>query len=169
MKKPTIEAPHPDVRIIKPDYALKQRIGISLRTVFTPERIRAAQAIFDQGKDQLLLECKNTIHTLRFLCQEHLDKPTAIPSKELARLAATVKGSAGMAGYPIATTMADEMLGFLSEIKAMDVAALRLTLVIADAINAVFNEGRTAKTDMLSEAVMKEVGENIRDYLAARA
>ena len=156
----------PDVRIVQPDFRLKRKIGTPLNIIFTPERILAAQKIFDQGKESLAAECMRHVHELRAMCHKE-NAVESVTLAEMIRLTLNVKGSSTMSGYPIASTMADRLHQFLSQVTALDKTVLAITVTLADAINAVFKERRTESSDALSQAVLKELDQNIRGYLGS--
>ena len=74
-----------------------------------------------------------------------------------------------MAGFPLVTTMADILMGFLSEINPyIDSRALYLAITLTDAMNAVFNEERRNSSDAISDAIISEVKHSIRDYMMGK-
>ncbi len=152
------------VEIIKPDFVLKRKIGTPLAYIFTPERVEAAQAIFDQGKERLADECLEHVELLRGLCSASV-APEAVPVSELTRLILNVKGASLMAGYPIAGQLATLLYGLLGKVKKMDRATIAMALTISDAIKAVFREKRMSSTDEVSRAVINEMGAQIEIYL----
>jgi hypothetical protein len=152
------------VEIIKPDFVLKRKIGTPLSYIFNPERVEAAQSIFDQGKERLAEECLEHVELLRKLCDAP-DAPEKIPLSELTRLILNVKGASLMAGYPIAGQLATLLYGLLAKIKQMDRTTITMALTISDAIKAVFREKRMSATDEVSRAVINEMGAQIEIYL----
>lgn len=167
--KPTIDSPFPDVRLVKPSNSLKARIGTPLAMIFTPEKIRSAQEVFDRGTTRLANECKQDVAELRKVCHSAIDDPDGMDLAEIIRLTSNIKGCGTMSGYPLVTTMADILMGFLSDIQPyLDPIALAISVTLADAINAVLIENRRSISDATSDAVITQVKQSIRDYMIGK-
>jgi hypothetical protein len=103
-----------DVRILPPDYSIKEKIGmdVNLSEIFTPDRIAQAQKAIDDTqaefvewayKDLVELE-----HTYRSIAEKPEDAPASRVEK-VRKIAFSLKCQAGTFGYPLGSEVAKSL------------------------------------------------------------
>jgi hypothetical protein len=160
--------PPDDVRFIPPDYRLKKKIGIELKYVFTPARMRAAQMVFDEGRHSLHLDCIAHVQRIRELVET---QPHDIRRNldEIMGLALNTRCTSEMAGFPIARDLAQILFMFSKTIIKLDKEAAAIIDNLCNSIHAVYAENRTSPSDQLSIMVTQQFENAIRHYFAHHA
>ncbi|MBI1275077.1 hypothetical protein GC177_03805 [bacterium] len=160
--------PDDDVRFIPPDYKLKKKIGIELKYIFTPARIRAAQMVFDEGRHSLHLDCVAHVQRIRDLVEKQ-PHDTQRNIDEIMGLALNTRCTSDMAGFPIARDLAQILFLFSKSIRKLDREACAIIDNLCSSIHAVYAENRTSPSDHLSIMVTQQFENAIRHYFSHHA
>lgn len=108
------------VRILPPDYSIKQKIGmhVNLSEIFTPERIAAAQKAIDDTQAEFVDWAHKDLVELEHTYRAIAADPAAAPASRMdkvRKIAFSLKCQSGTFGYPLGSEVARSLYKYTSE------------------------------------------------------
>lgn len=121
-KNPKPEAKQDDesVRILPPDYSLKEKIGknVSLKDIFTPERVAQAQQAIDDTQAEFVEWAHKDLVELEHTYRHIAENPEAAPesrTEKVRKIAFSLKCQSGTFGYPLGSEVARSLYKYTTE------------------------------------------------------
>lgn len=141
MKAPKFKTKPDGTRIFEPDFALKEKIGgINIEKLITPEVVKAAEEIINQGKERFAEEILTDIRGLRNSYRE-FSKDADMNTGSFGQMVDTalnIKSCGGMYGYDLATEVAKSLFEFCMEMDHFDNKSLQIINIHIDALEKIF-------------------------------
>ena len=108
------------VRILPPDYSIKQKIGmhVNLQEIFTPERIAAAQKAIDDTQAEFVDWAHKDLVELEHAYRAIAENPEAAPAsriEKVRKIAFSLKCQSGTFGYPLGSEVARSLYKYTNE------------------------------------------------------
>ncbi len=107
-----------DVQILPPDYSIKKKIGmdVDLNTIFTPERIAAAQRAIDDQQSEFIGWAERDLveldHAYRAMKNDGANIDDSRITK-VQKIAFSLKSQAGTFGYHLGSDVADSLYSYM--------------------------------------------------------
>lgn len=120
-KNPKPETQQDDsIRILPPDYSLKEKIGmnVNLRDIFTPERIAQAQKSIDDSQAEFVNWAQKDLVDLEHTYRHIAENPEAAPdsrTEKIRKIAFSLKCQSGTFGYPLGSEVARSLYKYTTD------------------------------------------------------
>lgn len=158
-----------EVRILPPDFSIKEKIGrdVDISKVFSPERVQAAQKSIDDTKHEFVQWVQDDLNELEKayaeLATQNIEtQPDAMHNT--CKIVFSLKCQGGTFGYDLASKVADSLYRYLMKHKNEPVTpeVLTVTRKHIDALQVIFQQNMVGE----GNAVGKELLDNLSRLVA---
>lgn len=158
-KKPT----QSNVKIIKADYKLKNKIGanVDLKKIFTEEKIKQANNIIEANNDEIVESLTKQMNVLRGYKGKNLSYNEL---RTVQDVSLTIKSNAGMANYPLASAIARSLFIFIENKQALSSEDIIVMDAHIDSLNGVFTNKITDDGGTIGTEILKSLSILINKY-----
>jgi hypothetical protein len=127
-----------EVIIVRPDFALKKKIGkdVKLDSIFTEEKIAASKKIVEESSRDLIRDVHDMLDRAQGALEE--EKITKEGLFQLFDCIFAIKSTAGIAGYPLATEIAKQLYLYIEMHGVIEQDERRVMLEHLNALRAIF-------------------------------
>jgi chemotaxis protein histidine kinase CheA len=151
----------------KPDFGLKEKIGLSINEILTPEVIKDSQGVINQSQKDFLKWVNNDLATLENAYSELKKNPADGRefALEIQKAAFSCKAQAGTFGFDLGSAIAKSLYDFLeNDYVEGDANHILIIRKHIDTLNTIFHHGITGDGGKLGLAVHSALGKLINKF-----
>lgn len=166
-KKPANAAEEEEVVEFKPDFSLKEKIGVSINEILTSEVIKDSQDVINKSQKDFLKWVNNDLRTLENAYDELRKDPAngREPALIIQKSAFSCKAQAGTFGFDLGSAVAKSLYDFLeNDYVEGDVNHTTVIRKHIDTLNTIFHRNVVGDGGKIGGQVFDALGKLIRKY-----